>query len=135
MRRVKYYITPRGDLPATTFEMLPVPSSNPIYRCEMCCDKGHIITPDRICPCPQCRRKAIINRKKKQSKPEPPAIPAISDLKLPCEICFAKETNILYPECRHILGCHACTIKMFNKGFKCPVCEKVSKKVTRVFIS
>lgn len=53
-----------------------------------------------------------------------------------CSICLTKPKNAAFVHNRiiHIYACYSCSVKVWNKRKKCPICNSQVKKVSNVFV-
>lgn len=53
------------------------------------------------------------------------------ELRNPCSVCYEKDVNVLFDECKHIVICDDCVFKIT----KCPVCNEKIDVWMKVYIS
>jgi len=63
-------------------------------------------------------------------KPVPP--PADPDQRV-CVICFERESNTLFMDCRHMKTCEECAKSVQKASGKCPICRQPINDVIKVF--
>lgn len=50
-----------------------------------------------------------------------------------CKVCFAKEVEVLFLPCNHLVSCQGCKEQLRQK--KCPMCRDTYQATTRVYLA